>query len=203
MMTRWEGLSRRVINALSGQVPDEEPEPIAWAEGLSDAQFMELNGIGTAALARFRAHVPPPHPDRDPRAERAILGRAEAYRLVEEAREQRERAEKAEDMLRARELEIGLVDAAVALALENLERGDELSALDQLRGILADADHTRAVALLEAARRCADLLVGIVRPMYAGPSGDQGLNDPRYLECKAAIESYRRAARMGGGEDAR
>jgi hypothetical protein len=30
------------------------------------------------------------------RAERAILDRAEAYRLVEEARQQRERAEKAE-----------------------------------------------------------------------------------------------------------
>lgn len=46
---------------------------------------------------------------------------------------------------------------------------------------------------LEAATACADILVRIVRPMYAGPSGDQGLNDPLYGECQRAIARYKRS----------
>lgn len=45
--------------------------------------------------------------------------------------------------------------------------------------------------LHDAACACAELLVRLVRPMYAGPTGDQGLNDPLYGECQRAIKQYR------------
>lgn len=62
-------------------------------------------------------------------------------------------------------------------------------------------DHNRLVLsgqagggeALEAATACADLLVRVVRPMYSGPSGDQGLNDPLYGECLRAINRYRQS----------
>jgi hypothetical protein len=54
-------------------------------------------------------------------------------------------------------------------------------------------DRARLLGEVEAASACADLLVRIVRPMYAGPSGDQGLNDPLYGECLRAIDRYKRS----------
>lgn len=50
----------------------------------------------------------------------------------------------------------------------------------------------RLRATLEATTPCADLLVRIVRPWYAGPTGDQGLNDPLYGEYLRAIDRYKR-----------
>lgn len=59
---------------------------------------------------------------------------------------------------------------------------------ERLTQRLADAERA-----LGAASECAELLVQIVRPMYAGPSGDQGLNDPRYGACLSAIRRYKEA----------
>lgn len=53
--------------------------------------------------------------------------------------------------------------------------------------------HARLLEERDAARVCAELLVRLVRPMYAGPTGDQGLNDPFYAECQRAIDRYKRS----------
>ncbi len=43
---------------------------------------------------------------------------------------------------------------------------------------------------LQTAERCAQLLRELVRPMYSGPTGDQGLNDPTYMKIRNALRAY-------------
>jgi hypothetical protein len=57
----------------------------------------------------------------------------------------------------------------------------------------ADARDAETEDLLAAAMACADLLIKVVRPMYSGPTGDQGINDPFYGELLSAIGRYNRA----------
>lgn len=135
MMARWEGLDRRVINSLAREVPDDEPSPIAWAEGLTDEQLLGVDNLGVTSLKRFRAVVPPPHPDRDPRAERAILSHDEAYRLVGEAREQRERAEALLGAGRIMADALGDLRFPRGMSFEFQER--VIGALDGWRAVLA------------------------------------------------------------------
>jgi hypothetical protein len=95
----WPSLGGRVVNAVASFAAREHGDPVAVVERMTNTDLLSIRNMGQKSLAQFRAAVPEPTPvehDVNERAERAILSAAEAYRLVEEARQMRQERDAAD-----------------------------------------------------------------------------------------------------------